>query len=87
METRSLDLRGRVCPEPYIIALKEFSKLPQGARMEVLMDSWKCALLLVESVKQLGIGEAVLREEGEQVYRIELVKTAGKTVTPLTSSC
>ncbi len=82
-----LDLRGKVCPEPYILALKEFAKLSKGDEMTVIMDSWKCAILLVESVKGMGLGEAKLKEEGENLYRVDLVKKAERTALPTTSSC
>ena len=86
MVTRELDLRGRVCPEPYLLALRELARVEAGSTLVVLMDSWKCALLLVESVRQTGMGEAKLEELGEGLYRVTVVKERSVR-SPLTSSC
>ncbi len=68
-----LDLRGRECPEPYIIVMRKFMNMKPGDSMEVLMDSWKCAFLVVESMKAVKMGSVNIEKE-DNYYVIKLTR-------------
>lgn len=72
---KALDLRGRECPEPYIIVLRKFREMKPGDSITVLMDSWRCAFLLVESMKRMKIGKVdIMKENNYYVIRLTRLK-------------
>lgn len=66
-------MRGRESPEPYIIVMRKFMNMKPGDSIEILMDSWKCAFLLVESMKAVKMGDVSI-EKKDNYYVIKLTK-------------
>ncbi|MGC8566533.1 MAG: hypothetical protein ACP5I6_02840 [Caldisphaera sp.] len=46
MSKQEYDYRGRDCPEGYILVTRLISKLNIGEKIEVIMDSWRCATMI-----------------------------------------
>ena len=47
---RTFDFRGKDCPEGYVLAMRALDSLKPGESCVVLMDSWKCAAMVVYSL-------------------------------------
>ena len=72
-----VDLRGRICPEPYVRAMKLLEQAPRGAVLRLLMDSWRCVVMLVSAVKALGMKVDVAKHEDGQSFLVTIEKTVG----------
>lgn len=48
---KSFDFRGKECPEGYILVMRAIDSLRPGEDAEVLMDSWRCAAMIVYSLR------------------------------------
>nr|WP_274376802.1 sulfurtransferase TusA family protein [Acidilobus saccharovorans] len=46
------DYRGKECPEGYVLAMRVIDRLSVGEEAEVLMDSWRCAAMIIYSLKE-----------------------------------
>jgi len=49
---QTYDLRGKVCPEGYVLTMRIIDKLRPGESAEVLMDSFECAAMVVYALKE-----------------------------------
>lgn len=49
MET--YDYRGKECPEGYVLAMRVIDRLRDGESAQVIMDSWRCAAMIVYSLR------------------------------------
>ncbi|BES80925.1 sulfurtransferase TusA family protein [Pyrodictium abyssi] len=72
-----VDLRGRICPEPYVRAMKLLEQAPRGAVLRLLMDSWRCVIMLVSAVKALGMKVDVAKHEDGNSFLVTIEKTVG----------
>ncbi|MGC9071623.1 MAG: sulfurtransferase TusA family protein [Acidilobus sp.] len=48
---RTFDFRGKECPEGYVLVTRVLDLLKPGEAAEVLMDSWRCATMIVYTLK------------------------------------
>ncbi len=65
---RSYDFRGKECPEGYVLVTRVIDNLPPGEEAEVLMDSWRCAAMVVYALKDSRLVRFNVEREGN-VFR------------------
>ncbi|WP_180385429.1 sulfurtransferase TusA family protein [Pyrodictium delaneyi] len=69
-----VDLRGKICPEPYVRAMKLLEQAPKGSVLRIVMDSWRCVIMLVSAVKALGMKVDVAKHD-EKSFLITIEKS------------
>lgn len=48
---KTFDFRGKECPEGYVLVMRVLDSLKAGEDAEVIMDSWRCAAMIVYSLR------------------------------------
>ncbi|MGC9071822.1 MAG: sulfurtransferase TusA family protein [Acidilobus sp.] len=74
MTTRRVDLTGLDCPEPAILAFREFGKLEAGDWLEAVMDVEECAYTAAEIINRSRLGVATVQQAGEKKFVIRAVR-------------
>ncbi len=74
MTTRRLDLRGLECPEPTILAVREFGRLEAGDWLEAEMDSEACAFTVAEVINRSRLGAATVERVRDDLYLVRAVR-------------
>lgn len=72
-----VDLRGGICPEPYVRAMKLLEQAPRGTVLRLLMDSWRCVIMLASAAKALGMKVGVAKHEDGKSFLVTIEKTVG----------
>ncbi len=64
---RSFDFKGKECPEGYVLVMRVLDSLQPGEEAEVFMDSWRCAAMIVYSLKDSDRVRFQVERSGELI--------------------
>ncbi len=75
MVGKQLDLRGRICPEPYIVVMRIFTDMKKGEELVALMDSWRCVVMVAEALRVSKMGKVDI-EKKDNYYELKIVRVS-----------
>jgi tRNA 2-thiouridine synthesizing protein A len=76
MATKTLDVRGEICPDPLTLALGEMERLGAGDELKVLVDSPMALETISRWVQKAGHKLVGVREIGAGEWEIAIGKVA-----------
>ena len=74
MVTKTLDVRGEICPDPLTLTLKEMARLAVGDEIKVLVDSPMALETISRWARNSGHKLAGVREAGAGEWEITIEK-------------
>lgn len=71
---RRINLTNLDCPEPMILAYREFGKMGQGEEIEFIMDNEVCAYNSYKLIKNSGNALVTIMNDSNGLYKLHVIK-------------